>query len=471
MVPGAIYNTLIGLPETSVRFAEKAAPLRIARPVRFLLFYFFLITVFGKGPTYVAPPVYISELALMAGVLWMVDRHGAAAAMAPDRSPLTWSIWLFAGLGACILATCAGYGIEAIRDSAIWYYAAFYFIGAQLAKEEWLGDRVWRFLRIAWGCSLIWGTTDQLCIMLFGQGPSSYGPMLPWRGERLLFNSTNELVEHMALASLIVFTPRLHRGVFGGWHRVLAVVSLTALSVISVSRGRGVKVGMTVSMMLLLALFFAPGRRLQSTKRVIALIALLLVAAICGLALYTDQFLHVTQLDRFAMADPSDASGTAYWRLIWWKKLWAEVNDVNPLFGLGFGQSLGVYNQYIDGTEPGGWPVRSPHNFNMTVFSRMGYTGAALWVSVLAFGVGGLFLRIWRGRAADGTPYDEFRREELAFWLVVLVVTLGNSTFGVLMEGPVLGTWFWFALGFASLRAQGRPRQAEVLPQRMGADA
>jgi hypothetical protein len=455
MVPGAIYNTLIGLPETLVRPVENVRPLRLAGPVKFLLLYFFLITVFGKGPTYVAPPVYISEVALMAGVLWIVDRNGVAGAMAPDRNPLTWSIWLYVALGAGILATCLEFGMEAVRDSAIWYYAAFYFIGAQLAKDDRLGDRVWRFLRIAWGCSLIWGTTDQLCIMLFGEGPSSYGPMLPWRGERLLFNSTNELIEHMALASLLIFTPRLHRGVFGGWHKVLALVSLTALSVISVSRGRGVKVGMAVSMVLLLALFFAPGKRLQSTSRVIFLVVLLVSASVVGLLFYTDDFLRATQLDRFAMADPSNSSGTAYWRLIWWKKLWTEVNNVNPFFGLGFGQSLGVYNQYVEGTEPGGWPVRSPHNFNMTVFSRMGYVGAALWAGALAFGIGGLFLRIWRGRAPDGTPYDEFRREELAFWLVLLVITLGNSTFGVLMEGPVLGTWFWFALGFASLRARG----------------
>jgi hypothetical protein len=31
----------------------------------------------------------------------------------------------------------------------------------------------------------------------------------------------------------------------------------------------------------------------------------------------------------------------------------------------------------------------------------------------------------------------------------MLVFTVVNSSFGVLMEGPVLGVWFWFALGFA----------------------
>jgi hypothetical protein len=35
----------------------------------------------------------------------------------------------------------------------------------------------------------------------------------------------------------------------------------------------------------------------------------------------------------------------------------------------------------------------------------------------------------------------------------MLVCTVVNSSFGVLMEGPVLGIWFWFALGFASARS------------------
>ena len=45
------------------------------------------------------------------------------------------------------------------------------------------------------------------------------------------------------------------------------------------------------------------------------------------------------------------------------------------------------------------------------------------------------------------------RRDELAFWILMLVCTVVNSSFGVLMEGPVLGIWFWFALGFASARS------------------
>ena len=57
--------------------------------------------------------------------------------------------------------------------------------------------------------------------------------------------------------------------------------------------------------------------------------------------------------------------------------------------------------------------------------------------------------------------YPAARREEISFWLLMLLTTWGNGSFGVLMEGPVLGIWFWFALGFSSGRSvvyQGAPK-------------
>jgi O-antigen ligase len=121
--------------------------------------------------------------------------------------------------------------------------------------------------------------------------------------------------------------------------------------------------------------------------------------------------------------------------------------DENPAFGLGFGRDWRAYNPEIaTGYDP--FPVRAPHNFNITVFSRMGIVGSALWVLILAVGIGGLYLRAWRYR------YPPDRQQELAFWIMFITCTWLNSTFGVLMEGPVLGVWFWFAIGFAWARSR-----------------
>ncbi len=433
--------------------APVRADARLPWPVWILCAFLFLVTVFGKGPTYLGiPPLFIGEIVLAVSVVWMVNRYGLQRALLADESLLACLIVLFMALGAVLTARCLGEnGIDAIRDAAIWYYAAFFFVGHAIGSDVRIGPLVWRSLAIAWGFALVWGTVDQLMQMTLGWGVATLGPVLPWRGEPLFFNSNYEEVQQMGLAGLLVLHPRLHQGHLGKWQKPLAAVGVLALGLVAIAHGRGVKVGLALAAGMLAILHFAPGRPLQISKRTVAAILILVIVVGCGVTLFADDFLQVTKLDRFVGADPSAPSGTAYWRVIWWRVLWQEVNSRNPLFGLGFGQSLSIYNPYLVGDELNAWPVRSPHNFNITVFSRMGFAGLAVWLSVLAAGVGGLFLLVWRGR---GEVADPLRREELAFWIVLLVATWGNGSFGVLMEGPVLGIWFWFALGFAHGRSK-----------------
>ena len=177
-------------------------------------------------------------------------------------------------------------------------------------------------------------------------------------------------------ASLIVFHGNLHRGLLGRFRAPLAAVAVLALGVIATSRGRGVKVGIVLSGIMLAVLNLAPGRRLQLARSVAIVLMIALVIGFCGFVAFPGEFLRVTQLDRFVEATPSSLTGTAFWRWIWWKVLWREVLDTDPWFGLGFGQSLSIYNPYLEGDADTAWPVRSPHNFNITVFTRMGFVGA-----------------------------------------------------------------------------------------------
>jgi O-antigen ligase len=223
-------------------------------------------------------------------------------------------------------------------------------------------------------------------------------------------------------------------------------------------------VGVFVALLLVWALRFAPGRTLFFSALLTRGVMLAAVAVLAASLCYGDRVLRLMQLDRFTeAAKPTEQRGTAYWRWVWWQRLGHEVMKQDPAFGLGFGESLNVYNPFLEGNEHTAWPVRSPHNYNITIFSRMGLVGAALWVSILALGIGGLYARIWRGRWR-GRSYTPERREELAFWVLCLVTTWGNATFGVLMEGPVLGIWFWFALGFAFQRSRstGEPEESGV---------
>jgi hypothetical protein len=428
----------------------------MAIPVYLLLGYLGLITIFGKGPTYlIYPPFFLGEIVLAAGLFWIIDRRGLLRFLLPDQSPLTVLILLFCVIGLAWTAFgVREYGLDAVRDGAIWYYALFYFIGMELAREDALAVRSWRVLSFCWILALAWTTTDLLGPMVFGAKISDLSPVLPWRGERLLSNSTYESIQHMALASVIVLNPGLRRHRFRRWLPLLAPLSIVALiSAFSILPGRGVKLGLLLALGLAALLAIAPRGRNPMSKRIgQGLIGLALLGG-TALLLMPDAALRTLRLDRSNLAA---RDSTASFRLIWWQRLADEVHRRNPWFGLGFGQSLNVYNPFLRGNERTTWPARSPHNFNVTVFSRMGYVGLAVWTGILVIGIGGLFRRLWNG-GWRGRRYETERRDQLVFWLILLVATWGNASFGVLMEGPVLGIWFWFALGFA--RALSQPQE------------
>lgn len=432
----------------SLRRAERRlTPLPLAASA--VLVYLAAITIFGKGPTYLPfPPVFWGELTLGFSLLWLIQRRGLVRAFVPRIDWTTLFVAVFISLGAIRMtfSMWAGFHLDVIRDSAVWYYGCFYFVGTYIGQNP-MAERFWRALAGCWAVALVWGTAD----LLSGSELSRLGPVLPWRGEPLISNSTNELVQHMALGALIVANPELHRNRLRRWAVALVPVGLVACGLIAVSRGRGAKVGLAAGLAAMLALAMAPGRPIRLSRQVL-MGALLLTAAVgIGVSAFGDQFLTYSQLDRFLEADPSAPKGTAYWRMLWWQRLAEAVRSQNVLFGLGFGESLNVYNPFLHGDENSAWPVRSPHNVSMTIFSRMGWVGVGVWFLLLLTLLGRLFRAVWSG-SWRGQSYSPELREELAFWLVMILATLGNSSFGVLMEGPVLGVWFWFAAGFATGR-------------------
>jgi O-antigen ligase len=211
------------------------------------------------------------------------------------------------------------------------------------------------------------------------------------------------------------------------------------------------RLGFCAAVLTMVLLSFGAHRRPHFNGRLLTLLAAAVPLIALAVLMFSGQILRYSSLDRFAGVDPSNPDGTTNWRLIWWQHLYEHVMETNPLVGIGFGESLHIYNPLLEDDDEE-FVVRSPHNFNVTVFTRMGISGLCLWAGVLIVGIGGLCRRVVRG-TARGHPYTEARRDELAFWVSMLVCTVVNSSFGVLMEGPVLGIWFWFALGFATGRS------------------
>lgn len=146
------------------------------------------------------------------------------------------------------------------------------------------------------------------------------------------------------------------------------------------------------------------------------------------------------------------AQGTVHGRLIAWNRVVAYTlaDPVRTLVGTGFGPdflhlsdadvALGV-DQY-----PG---VRSPHNYLLTTFARLGALGLAVVAALLV----AIFTAVVREIRAE-------ERDELASLCVLLVVALGIvAMLGVVLESPFGSIPFFWAAGV--LLARNRRRRGE----------
>ena len=421
-------------------------------PAAAVLAYLAAITVIGKGPTYLGvPPLYWGEAVMLLGFAWVVNRRGLLGAVLPKVDWLTSLVLAYSLLGFVRIARdFPSYGLAAARDSAVWYYAAFYFIGAEIGRRRGLGDRAWSFLTVCWLCSLAWSTYDQI---LADNNPARFWPIMPWRGVSVFSSSGKELLQHMGLAGILVLGG-LYAKRLRPYHGFLVALTILGYIMIVVSLGRAEKLAVISALVLVTSLYFAPGPRMKAPKvifqtgmtgLILALLLVLIAAPILS------SVAAGANLDRFSEAAPEAATGTALWRLVWWQNILQSMLQDHPVSGFGFGFDLAIFNPYLHDVDEGGWPVRSPHNINVTILSRMGIFGAVLFAAILIVGVGGLYRNAWSGPGL--LRYWPERRMEIGFWAGMLLATWVNSTFGVLMEGPVLGIWFWFALGFSRMRA------------------
>jgi len=420
------------LPPVAPRRAPRLK--RLPLPVMFFLAFMGAMTTVGKGPTYLGiGPLFWAEIAMGWLLVWTLARGGWDRVFLPWPRYLSAVITAFMSLGFVLTVIGIPYwGLDAARDAAIWYYGVFYFLGLYLAQSEGIGDRVWSAFRVFWCMALVYNVTN----FLSGRAIETMPPMLPSRGVSIWFNSNSEVIQQMTMGAMLVLTTSyLRRRLF--LRVVLSIFAVLGLGFMAIDYGRGAKVGVVVGLLMAASLSFGKAKAVRVTRTIVPIVLVAVLGVVAAVAWFDLDIVKVSRFDRFIRDQ-----GTASWRTLWWKALANGVMDENPLFGLGFGRDWRAYNPEIDtGYEP--FPVRAPHNFNITVFSRMGIVGAALWASILAMGIGGLYRRVWRYR------YPPERQQELAFWIMFIVCTWLNSTFGVLMEGPVLGVWFWLAMGFA----------------------
>lgn len=176
--------------------------------------------------------------------------------------------------------------------------------------------------------------------------------------------------------------------------------------------------------------------------------ALGILAAIPALLSAAVMLLPLTSLgqrvqDTFVTdAATTTAGGTTDARLNSWGQLqrWVSSEPERAMVGVGFGPHFMVdsgASALLVGIGEEAELVRSPHNYWLGTFARLGWPGAILVALVTLAAVGAT----WRGRQAMAG--DELR---LLVSLLVLGI-LPIATLGVVLEAPFGAVPFWWALG------------------------
>jgi O-antigen ligase/polysaccharide polymerase Wzy-like membrane protein len=443
----SIVVLALAVATTALTFMGKETPRAWAHVLGGLLIGYAFI---GRGFAHLGvPPVFVGEVAFALGLV--------AFAMRGWRHrlrPVEWLLIAFIVWG--IVTTfpyVQTYGVDSIRDAALWGYAVFALIVSALVRTRASLERIVIVYAATIPFFLLW--------LPFGKFiPRLMGGAIPQglTGVPILTFKDGDMAVHLVAVAAFALG-----GLFAAYSRnatfrnsaifwtfwlfgmVLtfrsrgAMLSIaTGLFIVLLFRpsGRLVPLGLIAAFLLSLAILFNPsieggGGRQISARQVVPSV----------LSIFQDDV-------------APEFDGTRRWRLEWWDKIY-NYTVVGPYFwtGKGFGINLAV----DDGFDVGDGVLRSPHNGHLTVLARMGVPGVGLWAAVhLAFGLAMLSLFRRASRAGDHLLSG------VALWVMVFwAASMMNGAFDVYLEGPQGAIWTWSMIGIGIAAARLTPKTVE----------
>lgn len=384
-------------------------------------------------------PLFPAEIALLlAGGLLLV--HSAWRHDLPlRRDPLNLAILAWIVFGTLRVVFDVGtFGFIALRDFALVYYAAFFYLGQDLARDA-HGTRI--FLNVV----AFSGALVLPLYLLFERFPDFFFNVLSFRGNPIIYFK-GDLAGTFIAVGAVLFWLRFESG-RRLWNAALAL--LLAGAVVAMNNRAS-----------LLALLVATGWlavrgrwRFAVTQAVAGVVAIILILSVATALRISWEKTPVFSLYERVVSIADPAGRRAYrgedthykgdnnlYRLVWWRAVIDETLDGNPYLGLGFGHDLAerfVREYYPENSEE--FNVRSPHNVLLTIFARMGAVGLLLFLTLIAFVTRQTWHAIPHGLA------------HAAPWCLVWAM-LVSACLGVVLEGPMGAVVFWTTLGLAHAR-------------------
>jgi hypothetical protein len=387
-------------------------------------------------------PLLPAEGVLLVAVPAFALRIGARSAAPYRRDALNLAVlaWLLCGT-IRLPFDLSRFGIIALRDFAMIYYAVFFFLGQAFGSHPPSDRALKRSLTIAFVALL----PVVVGIQYF---PAFFYEDLTWRGIPVIYQKSDLIATSLAAGFFWLWTRRNPRGRHV-WP-LLAAASILLIGLMVSPRAAMAATAITT------ALWVASGRwRIAAALAGIVLGASALTVAVWALAgrdlrtsppysalEHAESIFDPEGTGSYLNAESGDPGDNNRFRWIWWRDVCSETLSTNPVFGLGFGSDLAArfladYDLLGDET----FSARSPHSMVVTTFGRMGFVGLAAWLAVSAC----LARLVWR-LFRRATPDD------LGLASILCVIWI-SACVGVVLESPMGAVIFWTALGLANSRA------------------
>lgn len=388
-----------------------------------------------------ALPLLPAEVGLLVAGGWRVLEAAFTRRLPFRPDALNWALlaWLVAGTARFVF-DAPRFGFTAVRDFALVYYAAYFFLVQEMGRDA-------AARRYLLGCAVA------ACLLLaptyaaYSFQPDFFLRQLTIGGTPLIFYKGDLLNTFFALGALLLFFCAR-----GRWQVAGAVASAGFFVHVAGGDNRASLAGLVAASLILLLAGRWRFPLWQGAVAALALLALLGLASsgsspwaerkVAGLTDRVRSFVDFEGVRAYRSEESGHKGDNNRFRLIWWNKVIEETWQENPVFGRGFGADLAagfVQEYYPDSDEQ--FSARSPHNVSLTIFGRMGLVGLALWLIVLA----ALARRGW---------HTLRRQDDPAGWALwgSLAIVLVSASFGVVLEGPMGAVPFWILAGLAVAR-------------------
>lgn len=385
-------------------------------------------------------PIFVGEIVLAVGVVESF-RGRRLIAVEVRRSPALLLTLAFLLLGAVRLVAVdlASYGLLAIRDSALWYYATLAPLCVILlrVRPEWLEDTRRRYAALL-PVFLAWAP---IAVILQRLRPFSL--TIPDSDVTITSYRPGNIGVHIALALAYLWvvapgeTPLERRR-----RNLLTALGILGVLVVATQNRAGL---IAASLGLAVAWIVTPLRTRLTMAAGAALLLLVSVPAMLNLSVQVGaRTVSVEQLVENASSIMlgAQAGGSLGDNVQWRQRLWGSaVDDLfdsgNELFGFGYGENIAA-RYGADDTD-----LRNPHNSHLSVLVRMGLIGVGIWIALWLAWLYPLVRALWRrGLRRGGRP--------LAIWAwsgAGVISILVNAFFDPTVEGPQVGFWLWTLTG------------------------